>query len=144
MKKKNRTHSAAQTRPWWFPSDGGGFQALPEEVRLALEEVVPPLHHSLVVEAEDALERSLGSTIVFVAVIEVRIQFELFERLVGLADTDAAELVRLADAYARLVELKKTLVALVAQLQITRLRRDRATLASSDNDGRTRESTGRD
>lgn len=70
------TAPARSLRPYFVP-EGIDFDSLPEPVKLALQTVVQPAYDELVLAAPNALERSMGASVVFLLTEEVLEQFEL-------------------------------------------------------------------
>ena len=89
------TEPARSTRPYFVP-EGIDFDSLPEPVKLALQTVVQPAYDELVVAAPNALERSVGASVVFLLTEEVLGQFELgrqmdFTQTAGATDRTERE-----------------------------------------------------
>lgn len=59
----------ASPRPFWIPPDVD-IDSLPEGLRAALRDILQPCYDSLVGDCPDAMERSAGSTYVFLSWLE--------------------------------------------------------------------------
>lgn len=71
---------APAPRPYFIPK-GLDFEALPEEIKLAVREIVNPAYRELVLGASDALERAAGATFVHLAWLELLDQLGLGEQV---------------------------------------------------------------
>lgn len=67
-------------RPFWVP-EGVDFDRLPQQLRTAIFDIVDPIYQSLVLEAQDALQKSAGLTVVSLAWLEILDQIRLGEEL---------------------------------------------------------------
>lgn len=67
-------------RPYWIPA-GVNFDAFPEQLRLAITEVINPVYRDLVLGAEGGLEKSTGISIVSLLWMELLGQIEMGEDL---------------------------------------------------------------
>jgi hypothetical protein len=61
-------------RPYFIPPSIN-YDALPQEVQIALTKIVAPMYERLVVHAASELERSAGMTLTFLETLEVLDQF---------------------------------------------------------------------
>jgi len=66
------------TRLYWVPP-GVTIDTLPEHIQVAIAEIVNPAYRALVLEEEDPLARSAGTTLVHLLWLEVLAQLDLGE-----------------------------------------------------------------
>ena len=109
-------------KPYFFP-DGFDLGALPLRVQLTIKALILPLYQQLVLGAVNDLERSMASSFVMDAVIEVDLQFEVGAalNLAGKATPDErAERDRLVDRLQRLVRGKQRTAKFMHMLRVYR------------------------
>ncbi len=74
MKKRSKTKSLpppqSAPRPPWIPNDRD-LDRIPDEVRLAVDQIVQPVYERFVVESSDPLEKSLGVTVTHLLWLEI-------------------------------------------------------------------------
>ena len=70
------TSHLAGPRPYWLPPDTDA-DALPEELRLAIAEILTPAYRELVLEPPTALERATGVTFVYLLWVELLEQCDM-------------------------------------------------------------------
>ena len=90
-------------QPYFLPP-GIDWNALPANVRAAMQTIIEPAYYEFVICAEDALERSTGATMVFFLTEEVVNQFALGQgmtAITGVQDDDSRQ--RAMDRQLRLV-----------------------------------------
>jgi hypothetical protein len=114
---------ANATRPYWFPPDID-VNALPDEIKAAIAGLVNPVYVQLVLQAQDGLERSIGSTIVFLLWREILAQMQFGQDFAHGTSSASSEAERDAELgrYLRLVAAKLKASAILFQLQAFRRR----------------------
>ena len=73
------------TRPFWFPADLE-WESLPNEFRVAVDEIICPLYQTLVLDEADPVARAAGTTLTFLTCLELAEQIQLGK---GLANANA-------------------------------------------------------
>jgi hypothetical protein len=131
---RKRKPTAPTVRPYWIPP-GVAFEELPEAVRIAFQAIVEPAYGQLVLGAGDPLERAAGSTLAFLAALEICDQLELAQQLIRTNPPDAAapaapggtaERDKLISRHLRLVAVKQNAATFIARLQDSRAKRELA------------------
>jgi hypothetical protein len=78
---QNQPEESPRTpRPYWIPK-GVDYDALPEDLRLALEEIVNPAYTEEVLEATTPVEKAYGSVDVYLLWLLVLQQVELAKKM---------------------------------------------------------------
>jgi hypothetical protein len=109
-------------RPYFIPASVD-FDRLPDEVKLAMIEIVGPTYEELVVMPASALERSAGVTLTFLLTVEILEQFELCESMnfSRTAEQDlAAGREKLIARHLRLVSAKQQATNFLTRLRLVR------------------------
>lgn len=77
-------------RPFFVPS-GVNFDELPEELKVAILDIINPAYRRLVLKAEDGLEKSGGITVIHLLRLEILDQLELTQGLEKSRHLEASE-----------------------------------------------------
>ena len=120
------TATPTSPRPYFIPSSID-FASLPNEVRLAFREIVQPAYDELIVAAPGTLERSAGSSLVFLLALEVVDHFALgglFDLTVATSSERAAEREILIARHLRLIGAKQLVSNFLLRLQQLRPKKD--------------------
>jgi hypothetical protein len=84
---RKRKRSAPTIRPYWIPP-GVVFEELPEAVRIALQTIVGLAYSELVLGAGDPLETAMGTSVAFLAALEICDQVEIGHQLLRTTPPD--------------------------------------------------------
>jgi hypothetical protein len=118
--------SAPRIRPYFLPEDLD-FEALPESVRTAIDEIVVPAYEELVVGARSALEKAAGASFAYLLAIEVLDQFGVINRFLPGQESDASDGAKRRKRMAwhlRLVDKKLSVGSFILRIKDLRRRLD--------------------
>lgn len=117
-KKRDADPPHESVRPYWVPANVQ-FDKIPKRVQLALQTVLQPAYDELVLAASDPLERSTGTTFVFLVWLELSEQFQIgaeFQRDATLQPPAENRLAAIGN-YLRVIGAKQKVAGFLLRLQ---------------------------